>query len=805
MTASSPVDRVMFRGENSLQQRVEKYYQTHPDYKPGSIWGNLRTTAAQWTASTMLSGRQVMRAFLNVEDRSPQMDNFLDQWFVLLSLKSQLPGKMTDANRQSFLNTGVELLRSAHEISLHTKMGENRQQTVSNLMEKVLQADILYHTGLMAKNKETAAQINPYKGVFRFLDEEDIHPFHSFAISAMKGTPFLTTPYSQLTESLQKKMISLVGSLTAYAAQKQYRNAATQNVLSALKTIQNTPQSKKAHILSEVEGEILTEAVRNLTRDDLPRTQAFSLLYSGEEITFANIKRNHDGLITIQAEDLPRTELDTLIGNLEASVPSNERTVSAISAVLDELIKNNKGSNKDFHQEVTLQMIRSGILALPSGQAITMVLELFKKLSEPKICLEPLMELMDLPQVRLFRFHLATELLGLIDGYQENRKLSESESVKYRERLHEIAKKNGISLDPNQPFSLLETPEHVDIIMERFNACMSGQAKGKEMLSSELKKMVASPLYVPLMYLDGQPGTGKTSFGLKLAQEINANRMLQQRTSGLEKLDAQVGSATFYNASILQFLDTSFSGMLDDEQQVSEFQNHLLDNLKETSLNAQKNFPERPTVIIFDEIGSVVETTQKEVSRQKLSIFLDLLQELKFKQQVTDPRTGECYKFPRPIVFLTSNISADQEGDPFGSPLFTEEYAGKRGLQLKSHLEEGRTVTFSPLNTKHTAEQLQYYMETLIPTAEAFKGYLVRIDSSLVDVLAKKYAELGFMGRDVFLHIRHNLLDPLVRREEIPSTEMVVSLNPQGLDGLSYDSLTSNLEAFKIQAISSTP
>lgn len=804
MPATSPTDTVMFRGEGDLQRRVNKYYETHPDYMPGSTLGKLQATAAQWTAGSLLLGRKMVRSVFNIEDRSPQMDKFLDQWFVLLSLKSQIPGKMTEKNRQSFLNTGVELLRSAHEISLHTKMGENRKLTVSGLMEKVLQADILYHTKLMAKNKETVAQINPYKGVFRFLDEEDIHPFHSFAISAMKGTPFLTMPYSQLEENLQKKMISLVGSLTAYAAQKQYRNTATLNVLSALKTVQNTPQSKKAHILSEVEGEILTEAIRNLTRDDLPRTQAFSSLYSGEEITFANIKRNHDGLITFRAEDLPRNELDTLIGNLETSVPSNDKTVSAISAVLEELINNNK-SSKDFHREVTLQMIRSGILALPSGQAITMVLELFKTLSEPEICLDPLMALMDLPQVRLFRFHLATELLQLIDGYQGNRKLSESDSAKYRERLYEVAKKNGISLDPNQPFSLLETPEHVDIIMERFNACMSGQAKGKEMLSAELKKMVESPSYVPLMYLDGQPGTGKTSFGLKLAQEINANRLLQQRTSGLEKLDAQVGSATFYNASILQFLDTSFSGMLDEEQQVSEFQNHLLDNLKEASANAQQNFPERPSIIIFDEIGNVVETTYKEMSRQKLSIFLDLLQELKFKQQVTDPRTGECYKFPRPIVFLTSNISADQEGDPFGSPLFTEEYAGKRGLQLKDHLAQDRTVTFSPLNTKHTAEQLQYYMETLIPTAAAFKGYLVRIESGLVEVLAKKYAELGFMGRDVFLHIRHNLLDPLVRREEIPSTEMVVSLNPQGLDGLSYDSLTSNLDAFKIQAISSTP
>lgn len=794
------VPTVTFKGEKgkSLERNIEYFYKQHPEYVPFAWNTELSLFTNKFLASGLLSVKELLgkgeggfSKILNsmLDSMTPEsVGSILEQWRTLLSINP--PKQMTEENRNEFFEAGVELMKKgyAYVISDNTEIEVKRGY--SQILERILRADILYQTKLLAKDKYSAAQINPYKGVFYFLAEEDVFPFHAFAISAIEGTPILQTPYKDLETQLKGKMEELIGAFTAYASAKAHINQAYSNMKDMIRHAIEQPEQQE-FILSETEADVLTEMIKIFCRENPSVSSEFSELYGQKSFNTNNLPRTIDGRVVIKRQDLIKSKSYAMVSMANAIIEYNAHTISAISHLLKSLEKNNP-NDLEFKQLLTRRIIRSGLEELPSGPSIEIVFHFLKELSEPKLALDQLLKSLKAPQLRFFKAHLAQKTNELIQYYESKKQFEDLSQ--YRGQLQKLAGELALSLD--KEFAPLATSQDVDGVMKRFNLCISGQEEAKALLAKELKRMVSGEgSYVPLLYLDGPYGVGKTSFGLKLAQELNARRSFQAHSTGIEQLDAQPASAAFYNAAIFQCLNHS-------DTSIDNFTNRLFDFLREAYRNAQESFPGQPSVLVIDEIGSLLDKQSEQqythFDCQKAKLLADVLDELRQKKQVTDPRTGELYSFQSPILVMTGNVTVEGNTNPFDTPFFLPEVTGESGAKLFSELKEGRSVVFSPLTRAQLSEQLGFYLDTLVPTAASLKGYIVRIDPKMKDILLDLYEDSKMNGRELYLHIMSSLIRPLLRREEIPATELMVSIHKDKFKEFDVSNLEKDQQSFEI-------
>jgi MoxR-like ATPase len=163
----------------------------------------------------------------------------------------------------------------------------------------------------------------------------------------------------------------------------------------------------------------------------------------------------------------------------------------------------------------------------------------------------------------------------------------------------------------------------------------------KYILDEELAKIVhiSMVLEMPLL-LKGEPGTGKTTLALAIAENLNMPLIVLNVKSSMKLIDA------LYQYDTLTRLNDSRFG--DSKRNVSDIEDYLKMGKIGQAFTADKR-----TVLLIDEIDKADTDFQDDM--------LDVLDQMQFDIIETDRTMSAIH---RPVIIITSNAKKDLS-DPF--------------------------------------------------------------------------------------------------------------------------------------------
>lgn len=689
----------------------------------------------------------------------PEFKNEYEQYCKQLNTSSKPP-----------LEKSITVLTDATKL-LNSKgyMTDKSWRTISQTMRELLAADM--RRKLASYESSTSQGLNaidPFGFCPQILNNDNVKGLHPFVVSALGDLPQLKN-VEKLGVHAKGKLKSTVKNLMTKATLKAYENVALRNIALLL-------DAKQIGEVSSFEVDLLTRMVKQLPADF--RRTAKLHLYGGQEIASSNFISDK-GTSLLPADRIEPELHDKLRGVISETMTFNQKYVDAVWDFSKTL------AERDDEMESTIKSLvkEDMILDFPTGAALRAHSDFtryFELTSSEKA--EVANTLLTDPKLKYYRLTAA-------DVIKKNGLLSRQE---LQRRLAPL----GISERDLSHFD----QSNMDALMARMNEVVIGQFHAKAALQQQLQKLGTRE--TPLLYLDGAYGSGKTSMGLKLAQQLNTSLARQNYGTGIESFEASSTNAHMFNAAVIPMQD------LFDTDDPDVFRHNLMEKLKEAEANSKK-FPGRPTVLIFDEIGRTVEEWQnpfhpeynddgtdlalpnkKTMHAQFAKTLLQLLQ----THGYTDAKTRQTVRFNNPIVFLTGNVGVEMDSkNPMHTPLFHPAFVGQQEAErLTTYLNQDNVVEFEPFTLDDRKGLVKYYDETILPAAAALKGYHLNRPLNFVKTLSQVYENQGFLGRSINMHLEKALMPLVTTDKKNPGDTITIRIDQDELQNLTLGTVNDN-------------
>ena len=265
---------------------------------------------------------------------------------------------------------------------------------------------------------------------------------------------------------------------------------------------------------------------------------------------------------------------------------------------------------------------------------------------------------------------------------------------------------------------------------------------------------LAAQMRKPLL-IEGPPGCGKTELAYAVAEAARAPVERLQCYAGITE-DKAIGR--FDEALQKLFLETQSDNLAKDWNGIRQ-RLHTLDFFVEGPLLRALRYPERPCVLLIDEIDKVDQG------------FEALLLEVLSAWQITVPKLGTITATTTPFVVLSSNEER-RLGDPLRRRCFY--------LRFDYPTVERETEI---LTTRSRSESPRLRGQ-LAGLAHALRGWNMEKPPSIAEMLDLAQA-LEILGAEEISHEQRDLLLPLLAKTEGDRKRLMLRA---GFEGLVADS-----------------
>jgi MoxR-like ATPase len=265
---------------------------------------------------------------------------------------------------------------------------------------------------------------------------------------------------------------------------------------------------------------------------------------------------------------------------------------------------------------------------------------------------------------------------------------------------------------------------------------------------------LAAQMRKPLL-IEGPPGCGKTELAYAVAEAANAPVERLQCYAGITE-DKAIGR--FDEALQKLFLETQGENLTKDWNGIRQ-RLHTLDFFVEGPLLRALRCPERPCVLLIDEIDKVDQG------------FEALLLEVLSAWQITVPKLGTITATTAPFVVLSSN-----EERRLGDPL------RRRCFYLRfDYLTVERETEILTTRSRSESPRLRGQLAGL---AHALRGWNMEKPPSIAEMLDLAHA-LEILGSEEISHEQRDLLLPLLAKTDADRKRLMLRA---GFEGLVADS-----------------
>ncbi len=757
-SATPKTDSVRFGSSQSTSQKdtygTNELVDKLVSYKPGY---DAHYRQADWWDNLILFLKQYI-PFIAKEYKA-------EYTAMIEALEKQ--NKVTDAQtKNETVKKALRLLTNvAGQINQKGSVTTGGWLSLGRLLNHLLMTDIQNRIAqFQDKNldRKTLEALNPFESFLNILQNENCEQLHSFAITAMKDSPALESPEA----SVQTRVGNMYFLMLSYTANRIYENSALRNLQTYLGLGGKHLARDQEFTLSPFEADILTRYA-NRVLEPAQRADIQKRLYAGREIKRENFKRNELGQFVFTSSNLSDKSIQSLNAIMEKAMIINRSNIQAVF----KLIEDTSRKLPHIREKVASGTLPYIIQKYPSGPVLKAMFEYLKEFAPTNKHVESLIRQMDAPNTRHIRLLLAS-LLAL-----EVEKRSVLKPL-FQEKLQQYG------INPKD-FTVFDSA-NVDALQTRLNEVVIGQDEAKSLLLRELTKMNQQPGHVPLLYLDGSFGLGKTSLAEKLAVELNTDLETQAFSTNPAAFEGTRGYHAFFNTAVIS------GDALASSEDFNEFRVELTSVLRKASQTA-KQFPNRPAIIVLDEIGNLILDDANGEEQKKGQLLAQTILSIRQTGSYQDPVSKDVISFQKPILFLTGNVGGLEDStDPFDNGLFKSDVIGPVGETLKKTLEQGHTVQFKPFTYEETIRLVDYFANTYIPQLAAGRQIRVKLPSDFSEVLAKAYQIKRFSGRDIAKHLRLSLIEPLEKAPVSPGYPVTVHINKDGLNQLDPEKLDTN-------------
>jgi nucleoside-triphosphatase THEP1 len=392
--------------------------------------------------------------------------------------------------------------------------------------------------------------------------------------------------------------------------------------------------------------------------------------------------------------------------------------------------------------------------------------------------------------------------------------MKDPQVTKWQTRLEAVREKYGITEDGQGYDS-----SNANALVTRLNESVIGLDNVKKNISNQwadyTKKIQQGKKAThPIIYLDGDNGTGKSSTIKRIAMELHTTLDKQQKISAYDYWfgdtehthhDNDFGITTFS----LGKLGIKASITAEELQNPTSFRVLLLNivNLLHQDLSKVEN--KSPQVLIIDEF-SKIEVTDPQAKNIISDAISQIIYELATEGKYTVPGTNMSVSIPKEtIIGLTGNASLSliKKNLKIGQTHLSDEdlrnhiYANQRwqtpnGLKLKQLIEDKTFSSgmFLPQNASQLAENMvDQYLKyiaalkscrlTLINKPELLKHYMDRVNDRIIAGALKPVS-----GREIAKEFREVLLEPISRRFFESGSDIEITYRPtEKSDKLKFD------------------